>query len=183
MTQPRKPLFGFLWPKPDPAAPVDGAYRQIRKVRMANRGPIRVVTLAVGSVLTVAVLGTALTAALTSPVSVLTFVGAGVAATALVLLLRGWVVGTYANDRAVTVETTWRRRAIAWSDVQRVDVQSGRTPFLGLPIRVAGDRCMLQLTDGTSIATHLYTSSPDLWLRDDAWDMARLRLIHWCERA
>ena len=51
MKEPRKPIFGFLWPKPDPDAPVDEAYRQVRRVRITPRGPIRLVTLLLGSVL------------------------------------------------------------------------------------------------------------------------------------
>ena len=183
MSEPRKPIFGFLWPKPDLDAPVDGAYRQLRMVRLTSRGPVRVLTLAVGSVLTVAILGTALMAGLAAGLSAATVVGAAIAATALVLLLRGWVVGTYVNDAALTVETLWRRRTLPWSDVAGIAIIAGPVPFLGLPVRIAGSRCVVQLRDGSTVATHLYTASPDLWLRPEAFDMAATRLQNWFERA
>ena len=109
MSQPRKPIFGFLWPTPDPAAPVDGDYRQVRLVRVTPRGPVRLAVLIVGSALVTVCAGTLVMAALTTPLTPLTVVGAAVTGTLLVLVLRGWVVGTFVNDDLVRVETTWRR--------------------------------------------------------------------------
>ena len=57
MNEPRKPIFGFLWPRPDPNAPVDGDYRQVRRVRVSPRGPIRLAGLVALAVATV--IGTA----------------------------------------------------------------------------------------------------------------------------
>ena len=42
---------------------------------------------------------------------------------------------------------------------------------------------MVTTTDGTTVATHVYGCSPDLWLRPEALDMAGLRLERWSEGA
>lgn len=182
MNEPRKPIFGFLWPKPDPNAPVDAAYRQVRRVRITPRGPIRLATLLVGSAV-VAMSGASLMmAALTTAVSVTTVIGGALVATAIVLILRGWVVGTYVSDEAVTVETTWRRITVPWASVQAVTSEACRAPFLGLPVRVASTRSVVTTTDGTTVATHVYRRSPDLWLRPEAYDIAVDRLATWSRR-
>ena len=179
MTEPRKPIFGFLWPKPDPHAPVDGAYRQVRRVRITPRGPVRLATLLLGSVLLTIAASTIVMASLLTAVTLATVIGGAVVATAIVLLLRGWVVGTYVSDEAVTVETTWRRTTVPWGDVRAVTTQAGRAPFLGLPVPVPSTRSLVTTTDGRTLPTHVYSCSPDLWLRDEAFDMARLRLERW----
>ena len=183
MTEPRKPIFGFLWPKPDPDAPVDAAYRQLRKVRIPGRGLLRVVVLLIASVLTVSLLGSALMAGLAAPSLPAVIVGAALSATALVLVLRGWVVGTYVTDAAVSVDTTWRRTTLLWSQVEAIEVDDGRVPLLGLPIPVPGWRCIVRTRDGRRIPTHIYRGSPDLLFSDEAFDMARLRLVHWLDKA
>lgn len=179
MTEPRKPIFGFLWPRPDPDAPVDGAYRQVRRVRITARGPVRLATLLIGSAV-VAMAGAALMmAALTTAVSLATVIGGALVATAIALILRGWVVGTYVSDEGVTIETTWRRSTVPWAAVRSVSTQPCRAPLLGLPVPVASVRSVVTTTDGVELPTHVYASSPDLWLRAEAFDMARLRLERW----
>ncbi len=179
MTEPRKPIFGFLWAAQD--GPVDGDFHQVRRVRVTGRGPWRVVALSVLSAATVAVLGTALMAALSTGASVASLVGAALGATALFLTLRGWVVGTYVTDAGLSVERTFRRVSVGWDDVEQVDEVEGRTPLLGTPVPVPGRRCVVTLRDGSTLRTHIYTTSPDLWLRPEAYDMARLRLDRWQE--
>jgi len=179
VTEPRKPIFGFLWAKPDPNAPVDGAYRQVRPVRITGRGLVRVVVLVVTSALTVMLIGSALMAALISRELLPTIVAAAVGATLTFLILRGWVVGTYVSDEAVRIETTFRRREFAWPEVAGIEVLDCSVPFLGLPLNVEGRRSIIRTTGGESIPTHVYTTSPDLWLRVEAFDMARLRLERW----
>ena len=179
MTEPRKPIFGFLWPRPDPHAPVDGAYRQVRLVRVAARGPIRLAVLILGAIMTTMTTGTVVMATLTTSFSVTTVLGAAICASAIFLLLRGWVVGTFVTDQGVTVDSTWRRETIPWSEIRSAALREQRSPFLGLPVRVPARRSVLVLADGRSVATHVYSTSPDLWLRPEALDMARLRLERW----
>ncbi len=177
--EPRKPIFGFLWPSADPDAPVDAAYVQVRRVRVTARGPIRIVALVVASIVLISVTGTQILAAMTTGPSVLTVAGAAVSASVLFVVLRGWVVGTFVNDHGVSVETTWRRVTTPWAEVASVACVDTRTPFLGLPLRVSGQRSCIVTTDGRTIRTHVYSTSPDLWLRPEAFDMARIRLEQW----
>lgn len=179
MTEPRKPIFGFLWPKPDPDAPVDAAYRQVRRVRITPRGPIRLATLLIGSAVVAMAGASLMMAALTTVTSATTVIGGALVATAIVLILRGWVVGTYVSDDAVTVETTWRRTTVPWTAVRSVSTEPCRAPFLGLPLPMASTRSVVTTTDGATLPTHVYSCSPDLWLRAEAFDMASLRLERW----
>lgn len=179
MTEPRKPIFGFLWRKPDPDAPVDAAYVQERPVRITRRGPVRLAALGIGGILLVGLLGTALLAGVNAGLSLPVFVVSALCATGLALVLRGAVVGTFVDDRQVTIETMLRHTEIPWSEVVRVSTDDAGIPFLGLPIPVPGSWTTLHLTDGTSVRTHVYSTSPDLWLRPEAFDMARLRLENW----
>ena len=181
MNEPRKPIFGFLWAQPDPQGPLDGDYHQIRPVRVVGRGFIRVAALVVLSALTVIFVGSALMAALVTGALGPTLAAAAIGATLTFVVLRGWIVGTFVSDGAVRVETMWRRRELPWSDITSVVTVDGRVPFLGSPVRVSGQRVVLRLSSGLDIRTHVYTASPDLWLRPEAYDIAHLRLIHWSE--
>ncbi len=181
MNEPRRPIFWFLWPRPDPYAPVDDAYHQIRLVRVSPRGPIRVVVLAIGSVFEVVVMGTAVLAALGSGLSVLSALGAAIAASGLFLLLRGWVVGTYVNDYAVSIETTFRKRSLPWTDIVTASELDRRCPFLGLPLRTTASRVVLIDAEGRFVDTHIYATSPDYWLRSEAFDIAVLRIERWSQ--
>jgi hypothetical protein len=181
MNEPRKPIFGFLWPAPDPTAPVDVAYRQVRRVRITNRGPIRIAALVVGTLVLISATGSLLMAALTTSLSATVVVGAAISATLLVLILRGWVVGTFVNDDGLTIETAWRRIRVPWSQVAAVRTVEVPSPFLGLPIPLRCARSVVECSDGRVLATHAYESSPDLWLRSEAFDIARIRLEQWAD--
>lgn len=179
MTQQRRPIFWFLWPRPDPRAPVDSDYVQRRPVRLTGRGPWRLALLIVGTVSLAATTGSAILAALVAPMTPGAFLGAALSATGLVLILRGWVVGTYVNDAGVRIDTLWRRRSVDWSAISSGPCEETQVPLLGLPVRVAGRRIVLHLTDGTTAPTHVYTTSPDLLLRPEAFDMACDRWDNW----
>jgi hypothetical protein len=140
---------------------------------------VRLATLLLGSVLLTIGASAIVMASLLTAVTIATVIGAALVASGIVLVLRGWVVGTYVSDDAVTVETTWRRTTVPWSDVRAVTTQDVRAPFLGLPVPVAAMRSLVTTTDGRTLPTHVYSCSPDLWLRAEAFDMARLRLERW----
>jgi len=183
MRRPQRPIFGFLWPAPDPHAPVDDDYRQTRLVRVTPRGPIRLLVLALATVVTVFLLTAALLTAIAAPLSAATFVSAGIAATCVVLVLRGWVVGTYVNDDGVVVDTVIRRRSVPWSAVARVACLDGRARLLGTPLQVPGRRVVLLTTSGQTVETHVQSTSPDLLWRPEAFDVARDRMENWSSAA
>jgi hypothetical protein len=182
MTEPQKPLFGFLWPRPDPTAPLDDDYRQVRPIRVSPRGPIRLGALIAGTLGAAAAAGSMIMGGLISGQLLPSVIAGALTATAIVLILRGWVVGTFVSDDAVRIESTWRRRDVLWADVAEVSVVRERCPFLGTPFPAQGDRASLVTTSGERVATHVYTFSPDYWLRPEAFDMARLRLERWRPR-
>lgn len=176
----RKPIFGFLWPRPDPHAPVDGAYRQVRPVRVSRRGPVRVAGLVLLTLVVAMATGTVLGAGLQAGFHWGVVVGAAVTASGLVLVLRGWVVGTFVTDDGLVVETLWRRREVPWTELTDLAVRGCRCPLLGLPIPVSGTR-VVAVTASGAMPTHVYSTSPDYLGRTEAWDMAVLRLQRWRE--
>jgi hypothetical protein len=142
-----------------------------------------VLLLGAGSLVTVGLCATAVLAALGGPLTLGTLVGAAVAATAVLLLLRAWVVGTYVHDGGVVIERTFSRRSLPWPSIVAVTCTAGRAPLLGTPVPVRGSVITLALDDGSEVATHVYTTSPDLAARPEAFDMARLRLENWLRGA
>jgi len=179
MNEPRKPLFGFLWPKPDPDAPVDGAYRQARPLRVCPRGLVRVALLLIATAVAVIGLGTAVMASLATGAIAPTIVVAAVGATLVFLVLRGWIVGTYVSDDAVRIETVFGRHEVPWSTITSVDVVEARCPMLGTPLRTHGRRVVLVTTQDATLMTHVYTTSPDILMRSEAFDVAASRLRNW----
>lgn len=152
---------------------------QVRPLRIPRRGPFRWALLLLGTVTLAITTGSAILAALVAPMTPGTFLGAAVSATALLLILRGWVVGTYVNDAGVSVDTMWRRRFVEWSAVTATSCVDSTTPLLGLPVRIRGRRVIVTLSDGSSLATHIYSTSPDLYLRPEAFDMACRQWENW----
>lgn len=179
MNEPRKPLFGFLWPRPDPDAPVDAAYRQVRPLRACSRGPVRLTLLLAATALIVIGLGTAVMASLATGAIAPTILVAAIGATLVFLVLRGWVAGTYVSDDAVRIETVFRRQEIPWTAIASVDIVEAPCPLLGTPVRVAGRRVVLTTTHSAMLGTHVYTSSPDFLMRSEGFDVAATRLRNW----
>lgn len=183
MTQPRRPVFWFLWPQPDPNLPCDEFARQDRLVRISPRGPIRIILLVAGSLITVVLCATAVLAALGGALTAGTLIGSAIAASAVALLLRAWVVGTYVNDAGILIETTFTRRSIPWTGITALECTDTVVPLLGTPLRVRGSRVVLDLADGARVPTHVSTASADLWGRPEAFDVARIRLANWQQGA
>lgn len=176
----RKPIFGFLWPRPDPHAPVDAAYRQVRPVRVSRRGAVRVGGLIVLTLLVAMATGTVLGAGLQAGFSWGVVVGTAITASGLVLVLRGWVVGTSVTDDTLVVESIWRRQEVPWTEVTDLALLRCRCPFLGLPLPIVATRVVAMTASGP-VPTHVYSTSPDYFGRGEAWDMAVLRLQRWRE--
>lgn len=148
-------------------------------MRISPRGPIRLAVLVTGAVLVTIATGTAVMAAMAAAFSLYTLLCAAVAATGLFLLLRGWVVGTYVTDTALVIETTFNRRSLPWPQVSELRAVERPCPFLGLPVLVRALRVVAADDAGRPYGTHVYASSPDYWLRAEAFDMAALRLERW----
>ncbi len=181
--EPRRPIFGFLWPRPDPDAPVDAAYRQLRAIRITGRGPVRIALLVLASLAVTMAGASAVLGAATTGLTTWTILAGAVCATGLAVVMRGWIVGTWVTDRQVGIDRFWTRTRVPWSDVSSVDVVEDRWPLLGMPITVPGRGVIVVDRDGVRHATHVYATSPDLWLRSEAFDMAALRLQRWAQES
>ena len=149
---------------------------------MPNRGPWRLallipVTLAWLSIAIPALMAVASVrspAELAAVLLVLLAVGFPVSA----VIVRAWVSGTYVRDSGVKVATILRTTAVPWESVTAVRVAEGPVPWCGTPLRVPGERVVLDTREGP-IPTTLTSASSDLWLRPQAWHAARDRLQVW----
>ena len=175
----RRPIFWFLWPTAEPG-PVDGDAVQTRWIRVCGRGPWRWAFLIGFSAGVVTLSSAALAVVVTQPRLLTLLLGALVIVPLVALLARAWVAGTYVSDRGIKVSRMLATDVAPWSEVAGVAVAGG-SHWLGLPIRVSGERIVLQLGAATPdvIDTHVETASPDLWLRPQAWSAASDRLRTW----
>ena len=148
MTEPRKPIFGFLWPKPDPDAPVDGAYRQVRRVRISPRGPVRLAALVLGSIAVTMVAASLVMAALTTAFTVATVVGGALVATGD-RPHPAWVGGGHLRQRRGRDDRDDVAPHLDPLGVGPGDHDAGGpAPFLGLPVRVPSLRSVVTTSDG-----------------------------------
>jgi hypothetical protein len=163
MTQ-QRPIFGFLWPSRPQQ--LDGAAEQRRLIRINGRGPLRILLLSLVTLATAALVGSVLLAA-ASVGWVLVLMSAFVCASVLVMLLRGWVLGTYVNDEGFAIQRLFGADVGVWRNVYRVHARHGTW--------------YIDLLDGTEIPTHIDVRNIDFVGRPQAFDMAGLRLQRWHE--
>ncbi|PHX60330.1 MAG: hypothetical protein CK552_06425 [Actinobacteria bacterium] len=165
MKDPRRPIFGFLWPPKENA--VDGDFKQIRLIRIPARGPWRLILLVGASILIVMFAGVAIMAVSSTSVFPVLITGAVLAST-VVILLRGWSIGTYVNDDAVVVRRMFSSAACPWSSVARIEC--------------SGQAVVLYLVDGSMIVTGIAMNSLDTWLRPSAHDAAVIAFENWARK-
>lgn len=182
----RRPIFWFLWPAAEPG-PVDGDAEQARWIRVCARGPWRWAFLIASSAAVVTLSSAALAVVVTQPGWLPLLLSVLVIVPLVALLARAWVAGTYVSDRGIKVSRILATDVAPWPEVADIAVARG-SRWLGLPIRVGGERIVVSLagaahTPGAAppdvITTHVETASPDLWLRPQAWSAASDRLRTW----
>ena len=163
----RKPIFTmFFTPKPN-----QPGLGQLKWLRIPARGPLRVMTLLLASILTASWVGAALFAVAASRNLTQLAVGLAIVFLTLPLLaigIRGWTVGTYVNDAGVKISRWWSTNYLPWQQIQSVDVTSA----------TGGERvvCVTQVGD---VATTVSRRSPNMWGRPHTWLSARDRLHLW----
>ena len=165
MKDPRRPIFGFLWPPTNNA--VDGDFQQIRMIRIPARGPWRLILLVGSSLLVVMFAGVAIMAVAGAGVLPVLVTGAVLAST-VVILLRGWSIGTYVNDEAMTVRRMFSSAACRWSNVARIECSRRAV--------------VVYLVDGSRILTSITANSLDTWLRPSAYDVAVIAFENWARK-
>ena len=172
----RRPVFWFLWPAAEPG-PLDGDAVQVRWTRVCGRGPWRWGFLIALTATVVTVTSAAVAATLAQPSWVTFTLSIVVVVPLLALLARAWVAGTYVSDRGIKVSGVLTTAVLPWTDIEAISATPG-SRVLGLPLRIAGERIDVAGPEGMT-ATHVETASPDLWLRPQAFDAARDRLLTW----
>lgn len=165
MNETRRPIFGFLWPTPDPR--VDENAVQERLIRIPTRGMARVALLTLATLAVVMVSAGAVVAAVGTHVLVL-IPTAALLATFWVLVMRAWSVGTFVNDRGIVIVALLRTRSARWIDVAAVRDTAGRV--------------RLVLRDGRVMDTHISRWGLDLLGNTEGYDIARLALQRWGEQ-
>jgi len=176
-----RPLLGPLYPRRAPE-PVDADARQTRWVRVPNRGPWRLallipLTLGWLSIAIPALMAIASVRSL-GELAVVLLILCAIGVPVSAVLVRAWVAGTYVRDSGVKVSTILRTTSVPWDSITAVRVTVGTVPWCGTPLRVPGERVVLDTREGP-IPTTLTSASSDLWLRPQAWHAARDRLLVW----
>ena len=162
---PHRPIFGFLWPPKQ--TKVDGDFQQIRLIRIPARGPWRLILLVGASLLIVMFAGVAIMAVAGADILPVLATGA-VLASAVVILLRGWSIGTYVNDDTMIIRRMFSSAACRWSNVARVECSRRAL--------------VLYLVDGSMIVTSIRANSLDTWLRPSAYDAAMIAFENWARK-
>lgn len=166
MSADRKPLLGWLWPERTPG-PLDAQAVQTRMLRVPHRSLLRILLLSAASLVVVVIAASSILAA-ASASWLLVIPMAVVIATAIVLVLRAWTVGTYVNDDGIAVQRLLRTIGARWSDVASVIDDNGRV--------------VVHTRNGTVFDTTLARSSIDILWRAEAYDMAKMQLQRWGEQ-
>ena len=91
-----------------------------------------------------------------------------VLASTVVILLRGWSIGTYVNDDTMTVRRMFSSAACLWSNVARVECSEPAV--------------VVYLVDGSRIVTSIAVNSFDTWLRPSAYDVAVIAFENWARK-
>lgn len=181
----RRPIFWFLWPASAPG-PLDADAEQVRWIRVCGRGPWRWACLIACTGIVATLVSAAFAAALSQggvvAVAFGLVIAIAIAAPLIALLARGWVAGTYVNDRGIKVSRVLVTDVLSWSTVTDITTLPA-SRWLGLPFRVSGQRIVLRVVPienaSDIVVTHIDTASPDLWLRPQAFDAAADRLRTW----
>lgn len=162
--EPRRPVFGFLWPKRTGPTPVNPQ----RWERVPARGIVRWLLMLVVTGGLVSVLGTLMLGLLLSRSVGSLMAGVGLLvllAPAIALVVRGWVMGTYVNEFGVKTSGLLQTVFVPWSDVAAIDVRRS-----GVALALVG---------GGEVMTSVRRHSIDVLGRDEAWQIAVDRLALW----
>ncbi len=133
-----------------------------RLTRIPRRGALTLLCLAVVTLAVLAVVGSAIAAALATS-WLLVIPMAAVLATFGVLVMRAWSVGTFVGREGVIVQRLFTTTPAPWPLIARVIDADGRV--------------LLELRDGRVVTTTITRWSTGL--RQEGYDMAKLMLEDW----
>lgn len=167
----RKPIFGSVWryPEADPH----------RLQRVGRRGFLRLAVLVPLTLLLVSLLSISIVYATTGiSLSEAMIIGFFLAS-ATVLVLRGWMLGTFVNGNGFKIVTLLNTISGLWEHRYHVETQSSSWKLAGVPIGITSQRVVLISHDGQSIHTHVYRGSVDGIFTRERFDVLFRLLQRW----
>lgn len=167
----RKPIFGSVWryPEADPQ----------RLQRVGRRGFLRLAVLVPLTLLLVSLLSISIVYATTG----ISLGGAMIIgfflASATVLILRGWMLGTFVNANGFKIVTLLNTISGPWKQHYQVETESTVWKITGVPIGIRSQRVVLISTSGRQIHTHVYLGSVDGIFTHERFDVLFRLLQRW----
>jgi hypothetical protein len=149
----RKPIFGSVWryPEADPQ----------RLQRVGRRGLLRLAVLVPMTLLLVSLLSISIVYATTGiSLSEAIIIGFFLACTTL-LILRGWMLGTFINGNGFKIVTLFNTISGHWKHDFQVETKSTLWKLAGVPIGIRSQRVVFLSSSGREIHTHIYFGSVD----------------------
>jgi hypothetical protein len=167
----RKPIFGAIWryPETDPR----------RLQRGGRRGCLRLVVLVPLTLSLVSLLAISIVYATTGiPLTEAVIIGF-LLASATVLVLRGWMLGTFLNGNGFKIVTLLKTTSGLWKHQYRVDSKSTHWRLAGFPIGIKSQTVVLISPQGREIRTHIYIGSVDTIFTRERLDVLFQLLRRW----
>jgi hypothetical protein len=167
----RKPIFGSVWryPQADPQ----------RLQRVGRRGFLRLAVLVPLTLLLVSLLSISIVYATTGiSLSEAIIIGFFLAS-ATVLVLRGWMLGTFVNGNGFKIVTLLNTNSGLWKQHYQVETESTVWKIAGVPIGITSQRVVLTSNDGRQINTHIYIGSVDGIFTHERFDVLFRLLQRW----
>jgi hypothetical protein len=166
-----KPIFGAVWRYPE---------TDLRRLqRVGRRGFIRLALLVPLTLALVSFLAIGIVSA-TSGISLREAVLMGFAlATFAVIVLRGWMLGTFVNGNGFKIVTLLKTRSGLWKNRYKVQVKATTWRPLGLPIGIKTRRVVFFSQTGDDLETHIYLGSVDAIFTQEKFDIFFQLLRRW----
>jgi len=167
----RKPIFGAVWryPESDPQ----------RLQRVGRRGILRLAFLVPMTLLLVSILAISIVYAATG-ISLLEALIIGFfLASFAILVLRGWMLGTFVNGNGFKVVTLFTTTSGLWESHYHVESESTVWKLAGIPIGMRSQRVVFVPPQGRRIPTHVYIGSPDTIFTRERFDVLFQLLRRW----
>lgn len=113
------------------------------------------------------------------PLSEALLVGFGLA-TITVLVLRGWMLGTFVNANGFKIVTLLNTKSGLWKYEYGVEIKKTTWRLLGLPIGIRSQRVVFTVPMNTvPMNTHIYLGSVDGIFTHERFDILFLLLRRW----
>lgn len=166
-----KPIFGAVWryPEADPQ----------RLQRVGRRGLMRLAVLVPLTLSLVSLLAITIVYATTGISLTEAMVIGFLLASATVLVLRGWMQGTYVNGNGFKIITLLKTISGSWNDQYQVKTESTTWKLAGIPIGIRSKRVVLVSQRGHGIQTHIYIGSIDTIFTRERFDVLFQLLRRW----